>query len=73
MNQEKMNLNISLDKTTPVACDECGHDTFQQVLKLRTASKFLVGGDQDMLIPIPVFACSKCGHINDQFQPKEQA
>lgn len=73
MNQEKMNLNISLDKTIPVACDECSHDTFQQVLKLRTASKFLVGGDQDMLIPIPVFACSKCGHINDQFQPKEQA
>ena len=72
MNQEKMNLNISLDKTTPIVCDECSNDTFQQVLKLRTASKFLVGGDQDALIPIPTFACAKCDHINEQFQPKDQ-
>lgn len=70
--QEKMSLNISLDKTTPIACDECSNETFTQVVRLRTASKFLVGGDQDILIPIPVFACAKCNHINQQFEPKDQ-
>lgn len=72
MQQDKINLNISLDKTTAITCDECGNDAFQQVLKLRVASKFLVGGDQDALIPIPVFACTKCNHINQQFEPKDQ-
>lgn len=73
MNQEKMGLNISLDKTTPVICDACENDTFVQVLKLRTASKFLTGTEQDALIPIQTFACVKCDNINEQFQPKDLA
>lgn len=71
MSQEKMSLNIGLDKTTPIVCDECGNDTFNQVLKLRKASKFLTGTDQDALIPIPTFECVMCHHINEEFQPKD--
>ena len=26
-------------------------------------------GFQDALIPIPVFACGKCGHVNKEFLP----
>jgi len=36
---------------------------------LRKASKFLTGTAQDALIPIPVFACGKCGHVNKDFLP----
>ena len=67
-----MKLNISLDKTTPIVCDECGNDTFTQVLLLRKASKFLTGTAQDALMPIPTFACVKCNHVNEEFQPKDQ-
>ena len=31
---------------------------------LRKASRFLTGTPNDALIPIPVFACTKCGHID---------
>lgn len=72
MAQQPMNLNISLDKTTPIVCDECGCESFIQVTFLRKVSKFIAGTDQDALIPIPSFACSKCGHVNDEFQPKER-
>jgi hypothetical protein len=24
------------------------------------------------MMPIPVFACDKCGHVNDRFMPKTQ-
>jgi len=73
MNNEQVKLNISLDKTTPIVCDECGNETFTQVLLLRKASKFLTGTAQDALMPIPTFACAKCNHVNEEFQPKDQA
>ena len=73
MNQEQVKLNISLNKTTPIVCDECSNETFTQVLLLRKASKFLTGTAQDALMPIPTFACAKCNHVNEEFQPKDQA
>ncbi len=36
----------------------------------RKASKFLAGTEKDALIPLPVFSCSKCGHVNDEFLPE---
>lgn len=71
MSQQNMKLNISLDKTTGVFCDSCQNTTFQEALILRKASKFLTGTEQDAVIPIPTFVCSKCGHVNDDFYPKE--
>lgn len=71
MEQQQMKLNISLDKTTPMVCEECQHQVFQEGVMLRKASKFLTGTAQDALVPIPVFTCTKCGHVNSEFLPKE--
>lgn len=70
MSQQQMNLNFPLDKTTKVECESCQHNIFTEGLMLRKASKFLTGTPQDALIPIPVFYCSKCGHINSDMMPK---
>jgi uncharacterized Zn finger protein len=64
-------LNISLDKTTGMSCDECGNEVFQEGVLLRKASRFLTGTAQDAMIPIQVFACSKCGHVNEEFLPMQ--
>jgi len=68
---QNLNLNISLDKTTPIVCEECSNESFIQVTFLRKVSKFIAGTDQDALIPIPSFSCSKCGHVNVEFLPKD--
>lgn len=70
MNQEQPRLNISLDKTQEVTCDKCSGQVFQEGLMLRKASKFLTGTAQDALIPLPVFSCSSCGHVNEDFLPE---
>lgn len=70
MSQEQIKLNISLDKTVEITCDECGHQVFQEGLMLRKASKFLTGTAVDSLIPIPVFCCSSCHHVNSEFLPE---
>lgn len=71
MQNQQMKLNVSLDKTTPVSCDKCGCEAFQSALMLRKVSKFLVGTQQDGLVPLEIFACAACGHVNEEFLPKE--
>jgi uncharacterized Zn finger protein len=66
---EQMNVNISLDKTIGIVCDKCGNPVFIEGVMLRKASRFLTGTAQDAMIPIPVFTCTKCGHVNDEFLP----
>jgi len=70
MSQEQMKMNIDLKKTTAITCDECGKAVFQEGLMLRKANKFLVGTQQDALIPLPVFSCAACGHVNEEFYPE---
>ena len=71
MSQEKVQLNISLDKTTPLVYESCNGSVFQEGVVLRKASKFLTGTTQDGIIPIPTFYCVKCGHVNDEFLPAD--
>ena len=72
MNQKELNMNVSLKDTTPIICEECGHNVFQEGVILRKISRFVTGTSQDALMPIPVFSCSKCGHVNEEFMPKDK-
>jgi hypothetical protein len=72
MNQQnQMRVSIPIDKTVSVVCEECGNTTFQEALMLRKVSKFLTGDQQDGIMPIATFVCTKCGHVNKEFYPKE--
>lgn len=71
MSQEQMNLNITLDKTSPVSCDSCYNEVFTEGVMLRKASRFITGTAQDAMIPISVFTCNKCGHVNEEFLPMQ--
>lgn len=67
MNTPKIDLN----QTTEVTCDKCGGVTFQEAMQLRKVSALLTGTGQPGLVPIPVFCCSNCGHVNEEFLPRE--
>jgi uncharacterized Zn finger protein len=69
---DPVKMNISLEDTTEITCDECGSATFHEAVMLRSVSRFITGTAQDGMMPIPVFACDKCGHVNEQFLPKTQ-
>lgn len=63
--------NIGIEDTQPVTCDECGSMYFEQALHIRKASGLLTGSDKPSYMPIPVFKCMNCSHINSEFLPKE--
>ena len=66
----QQNVSVDINQTTAVICDECGETKFNQQLIIRKASGFLTGTGQPSYIPIPVFACASCGHVNGEFLPK---
>lgn len=71
-NQQKpVQLKVSIDKTLPIICEKCESQAFQEALMLRKVSKFLTGDAQDGVLPIATFVCVKCGHVNEDFLPKE--
>ncbi len=69
MNQTQQ-PQIDLSKTTAVETPS-GSKIWQQGVILRKVSRFVVGADEDGLIPIPVFYDSETGDILLDTLPKE--
>ena len=69
-NQQQMQMNIDFSQTIAEVCEKCKNDTFVQVYQMRKLSALLSPTGQEAMIPIQVFACAKCGHINKGFLPK---
>ena len=63
----QMQEQIDFSKTTEINCDSCGGATFKQTLLLRKMSALVAPGGQETIIPMQVFACEKCGHVNKEF------
>lgn len=70
MNQPH-NVNISLEQTSPIACEFCDWLYMHEALHIRKVSGILTGTGQPSYIPIPVFACDRCKHVNKEFLPRE--
>jgi len=58
---------IDMKQTSSVKCEKCDNQTFKQTMILRKLSALLAPNGQETLIPVGVFACEKCGHVNSEF------
>ena len=72
MNQPSQKMNVDFTQTTAEVCESCGHDLFIPAFKMRKLSALLAPTGQPTMIPVQVFSCAKCGHINDVFLPKNE-
>ena len=70
-NPEQPQMKVDFSQTTAEVCENCGNDTFHNVFKMRKLSALLSPHGEETMIPIKTFACTKCGHINPAFLPKE--
>ena len=62
-----MQERIEISKTSAVKCEACENQTFKQSLLLRKLSALVSPNGQETLVPVQVFACDKCGHVNSDF------
>tara|TARA_B100000780_G_C21110445_1_gene448722 strand:+ start:833 stop:1072 length:240 start_codon:yes stop_codon:yes gene_type:complete len=70
------NIGNALKGMTPqdlpdVVCDECKNPTFRQVVLLKRVSAAISPSGNNSFLPMPVFECSSCGHVNDDLLPKQ--
>jgi hypothetical protein len=70
MEQQQPQLNLDLSKTTAVDTPS-GGKIWQQGMIIRKVSKFVVGAQEDALVPIPVFYDPETGNILEDTLPKE--
>ena len=62
---------IDLTHAKTMECEECGCKGFKQTLMLKKLSALLSPNGQESMIPVAVFACEKCSHINKEFLDAE--
>ena len=62
---------IDMSQTSSVKCEKCENSTFKQTLLIRKMSALVSPSGQETVIPIGVFACEKCGHVNAEFEKME--
>lgn len=69
-----MDLEAKHVLTAPnVVCPNCGGKTFTETVVLKKLSPILSPTGKEELYPIPVFTCSKCGTIPNEFLSKPNA
>lgn len=62
---------FTLQDTEAIKCEKCGGEVFEEAMMLRKVSALLTGNGKPGIVPVPVFICSKCGHVNGEFLPAE--
>ena len=71
-NTQQPQMNVDISQTVAESCEACEHDVFIPSFKMRRLSALLSPHGKETMIPMQVFACAKCGHINKEFQLKEE-
>lgn len=70
MENQQPQLNVDLKNTESIETPD-GGVVFQQGMILRKVSKFVVGSNEDAVLPIPVFYCPESGKILVETLPME--
>ena len=63
----KQNINIYLNNVNNIKCEECDNETFVPAFIIKQISALMSPTGQETMVPIQLFKCSKCGHVNEKF------
>ncbi len=62
---------ISYGQTDAMKCEECESEVFQPAVLLRRVSALVSPSGKETVMPVQIFACIKCGHVNEDMYPIE--
>ena len=64
MNQ---NINIDLGNIDNIKCEECENETFVPAFVIKQISALMSPTGKETIVPVQLFQCAKCGHVNKKF------
>ena len=70
MNNDNVNMNINVSELPDVVCEKCGNQTFSMAFLFKKISAVLSPNGKESMIPLQIYKCDECGHINKEFLPK---
>lgn len=50
-----------------VACEKCSCEIMSQAFVIKVVSGLMTGDGKDTYVPVPIFACNNCKHVNNIF------
>ena len=59
--------NIDLTHAKTLRCEKCEGVGFKQTMMLKKLSPLMSPNGQEAIVPVGVFACESCGHVNKEF------
>ena len=65
--QGQKQMNVDISQTSEMKCDKCENLTFKQTIMLRKLSAIVSPSGKETIIPVGVFACESCNHVNEEF------
>ena len=60
---------LKLNDLDGVCCEKCGNPTFIQAVLLKRIPASISPNGKKTFLPMPIFECSSCGHVNDELIP----
>jgi hypothetical protein len=70
MNGNQQQIRVNLEDAEDVVCEECDNGYFTPAVMIKRLSPLVSPTGQEALVPVQLFQCNKCGHVNDQFTPE---
>ena len=68
--QQEQQFNINPEDLTDVVCESCGSQFFEPTFLFKKISAILSPNGKESMIPMQIYKCSDCGHVNKEFLPK---
>ena len=65
-------LQLDLSEAETILCEKCGNGVFIQSFFLKKISALVSPTGQEAIIPVQVYSCGNCGHINTKLNPTAQ-
>jgi uncharacterized protein CbrC (UPF0167 family) len=68
---EQQKMRVNLQDAEDVVCEECENNYFSPAIIIKRVSALLSPTGQEMMAPVQLFQCNKCGHVNEEFLLKK--
>jgi hypothetical protein len=71
MNPNQPHMNVGFGQTEPIICEKCEGEVFVPAFLLRKVSALVSPSGKETVLPVQLFACASCNHINEDMLPVE--
>jgi len=67
--KQQANVQLDLNQAETILCEKCSNGLFIQSFFLKKLSALVSPTGQEAIIPVQVYSCGNCGHINSKLNP----